>query len=74
MRWWGPVEDLTSLLARNGKLGHGDERAAAETVVEDGSEDWQLGNTGAEATEAAAGGAAEDGPGTAAEARVGPPA
>jgi len=39
-----------------------DRRAAAETVVE-GSKDWQMGNAGAEAAVAAAGGVAEDGPG-----------
>ena len=43
-------------------------RTAAETVVEVGSEEWQMGSTGAEVMAAAAGGAAEDGPGAAAEA------
>ena len=36
----------------------------------EGSEDWQMGNAGVEAAAAAAGGAAEYGPGAAAEAAI----
>ena len=54
-------------------MSHSDGQAAAETVVEEGSENWQMGNAGVEAAAAAAvaGGAAEYGPGAAAEAAAG---
>jgi len=51
-------------------VSQSDRRAAAKTVVE-GPEDWQMGNAGEEVAATAAGGAAEDGPGAAAEAAAG---
>ena len=49
-------------------VSHSDGQAAAETVVEEGSEDLQMGSASVEAAMTAAGGAAEDGSGAAVDA------